>query len=184
MVSGGLSVKKFLKSPWTVGIGTGVISGIILTVICDLIKDISVLSTLQTILKFLWSCIVNILNFNIKVWWILIAIAVIFVALLIIAKIYDTKLENNSKSFLSYTSDYLVGYSWEWTWKKDWDGKYGVENLHPVCTKCKTPLVPTDAFRDKMKCLRCGDVMYHDQSKEKDALVLIYDNAKKKYSNN
>lgn len=172
-------MKKFFKSPWTLGIGTTVIGGVILSIILDLIKDVSILSTMKSFFVFIWNAIVSFLTFEIKVWWLLIAIAVIVAVLWVVAKCYDTKEDNNKSSFLSYTQDYLLGYSWEWTWEKNWEGKYGVENLHPVCTKCKTPLLPTSNFYNQSKCPRCNTILNYNSSIETEVLVLIYYNAKK-----
>ena len=62
---------------------------------------------------------------------------------------------------------------------KNWEGKFGVENLHPVCTKCKTPLLPMSNFYNQSKCPRCGTILNYNSSIETEVLVLIYDNAKK-----
>ena len=172
-------MKKFFKSPWTLGIGTTVIGGVILSIILDLIKDVSILSTMKSFFIFIWNCIVAFLTFEIKVWWLLIAIAIIVAVLWVISKCYDAKEDNDKSSFLNYTQDYLLGYSWEWTWEKNWEGKYGVENLHPVCTKCKTTLLPTGNFYNQSKCPRCNTILNYNSSIESEVLVLIYDNAKK-----
>ena len=123
--------------------------------------------------------IVTFLNFEIKVWWLLIAIVVFVAILWIIKRCYIAKENNSQPSFLNYTQDYLLGYSWEWTWEKNWEGKYRVENLHPVCTKCKTPLLPTGNFYNQSKCPRCNTILDYNSSIEPEVLVLIYDNAKK-----
>lgn len=52
-------MKKWAKNPWVLGIGTTVIGGVLL----------------------------SFLNFEIKVWWLLIAIAIIVVGLFVVAKI-------------------------------------------------------------------------------------------------
>lgn len=172
-------MKKFLKSPWTLGIGTTVIGGVALSIVLDLIKKISVLSTMKSILLFLWNCIISFLDFEIKLWWLLIAIAVIIAILWVISKYYETKEDNAQSRFLNYTQDYLLGHTWEWGWKKNWEGKYGVEELHPICTKCRTPLLQTGIYYDQLKCPRCKDITNYHSSIEDEVMVLIYDNAKK-----
>lgn len=172
-------MKKFFKSPWTLGIGTTVIGGVILSIVLDLIKQVSILSTMTSFFVSAGKFIVTFLNFEIKVWWLLIAIVVFVAILWIIKRCYIAKENNSQLSFLNYTQDYLLGYSWEWTWEKNWEGKYGVENLHPVCTKCKTPLLPTGNFYNQSKCPRCNTILDYNSSIESEVLVLIYDNAKK-----
>ena len=122
-------MKKFWASPWTIGIGTSFI-GFLFTVIYDLVKDKSIFSTIWSIIKWIWNLIISFLNFNIKVWWLLIGIAVLFLVLFLIAKYYDFKNENeNSAGFLKYTKDTIQGWSWDWNWQKDWSGKYDVEKI-------------------------------------------------------
>lgn len=172
-------MKKFFKNPWTIGIGTTVIGGVALSIVLDLIKKVSILSTMKSILVFMWNSIISFLIFEIKVWWLLIAFAIIIALLWIIAKCYITKENDAQSSFLSYTQDYLLGYSWEWSWEKNWEGKYGVENLHPICTKCKTPLVQSYSYHSQLKCPRCNNIISFNSSIENEVMVLIYDNAKK-----
>ena len=152
-------MKRFFKSPWTLGIGTTVIGGVILSIVLDLIKQVSILSTMKSFFVSAGKFIVAFLNFEIKVWWLLIAIVVFVAILWIIKRCYTAKENNSQPSFLSYTQDYLLGYSWEWTWEKDWDGKYGVKNLHPVCSKCKTLLLPARNFYSQRKCPRCNTIL-------------------------
>ena len=172
-------MKKFLKSSWAIGIGTTVIGGVLLSIVLDLIQNVSILSTLKSVFVFIWNCIISFLTFEIKVWWLLIAIAVIFFVLWIISKCYDAKADDDKSSFLRYTQDDISGYSWEWTWEKNWEGKYKVEHLHPICTQCKTPLVSTGNYYGHLKCPRCNALLNYNSSIETEVLVLIYDNAKK-----
>lgn len=106
-------MKKFFKNPWTLGIGTTVIGGIALSFILDWIKGVDWLSTLKTVVNFIINAIVSFLNFELKVWWILIAVALIVLSLVFIAKYYDEKSKNEEPSFLSYTKDSVLGYTWE-----------------------------------------------------------------------
>ena len=118
-------MKKFFKSPWTLGIGTTVIGGVILSIILDLIKQVSVLSTMKSVFVFIWNCIVAFLTFEIKVWWLLIAVIVVVAILCVVSKYNNAKEDNNQPSFLYYKQDYLLGYSWEWAWEKT--GKANLE---------------------------------------------------------
>ena len=84
-------MKKILKNPWVLGIGTTVIGGILLSFVLDWINGVDWSSTLKTVITFISNTIIAFLTFELKVWWILIAIALIVVVLIIIAKVYDTK---------------------------------------------------------------------------------------------
>ena len=125
-------MKKFFKNPWILGIGTTVIGGIALSFILDWIKGVDWLSTLKAVVNFIVNVIVTFLNFELKVWWILIAVALIILVLFFIAKYYDAKSQNEKPSFLSYTKDSVLGYTWEWEYSKGYDGKYSIKNLHLV----------------------------------------------------
>ncbi len=172
-------MKKFLRSHWIVGIGTTVIGGVALSIVLDLIKQISILSTMKAILLFLWNCVISFLSFEIRLWWLLVFISIIFAILWIISKYHDAKENSSHVSFLGYTQDYFLGHSWEWVWEKNWEGKYGVENLHPICTKCKILLVQSHAYLNQLKCPRCNNTVNFDSSIQNEVMVLIYDNVKK-----
>jgi hypothetical protein len=81
--------KNFLKSPWTISIGTATFS-LFLTMLYDSIKQKPILSTLGAIFNWIWNAIISILTFNIKVWWLLLGIAILILILYIVAK-YMTK---------------------------------------------------------------------------------------------
>lgn len=172
-------MKKFFKNPWTIGVGTTVIGGVVLSIVLDLIKKISILSTLKDVIIFIRNCLVAFLTFEIKVWWLMVAVAVIVAILWIIAKYSNAQENLNQSNFLNYTQDSLLGHTWEWTWKKNWEGKYEIEELYPICNKCKTPLLQTGNFYGQMKCPRCHDIIHINPSEEDEVLVLIYDNARK-----
>ena len=86
-------MKKFFKSPWVIGIGTTVVGGVILSIVLDLIKEVSILSTLGTVIKTVWRWIISFLTFELKVWWVLLGIVVIIIVLLVISKAVDSKEE-------------------------------------------------------------------------------------------
>lgn len=84
-------MKKFLKNPWTLGIGTTVIGGVLLSFVMDWINKVDWLSTLKAVLQFVGNTIVAFLNFELKVWWVLVVLVLLFAALLIYVKILDAK---------------------------------------------------------------------------------------------
>ena len=124
------------------------------------------------------------LNFEIKVWWLLIAIAIIVVGLFVVAKISGSQSNNIHPTFLQYTKDYMLGYSWEWTYSKMYDRKYTISNLHPVCTKCGMRLKQGGLYGTEMECLRCNTTQNWEDSVAYDAQLLIEDNIRKNYSQN
>lgn len=177
-------MKKLLKNPWILGIGTTIIGGVMASLAYDWIKGVDWLSTLKSVIKFIANSIISVLNFELKVWWVLVAIVLIFAILFIIAKIFDVKSENNLPPFLEYKKDSELGFTWEWDYEKSYDGKYSITNLHPVCSKCGMNLKESGPYRDAMECLRCGTLLEWKGSYLYDAQMLIEDNIKKKYLQN
>lgn len=87
-------MKKWAKNPWVLGIGTTVIGGILLSLLLDWIQGIDWLSTFKNVMRFIFNGVVSFLNFEIKVWWLLIAIAIIVVGLFVVAKISGSQSNN------------------------------------------------------------------------------------------
>lgn len=177
-------MKKFLKNPWVLAIGSTVIGGVLLSFVLDWIKGVDWLSTLKTVVNFIINAVVAFLNFELKVWWVLVAIALLFAALIIYSKILDAKQKDTPIPFLTYTKDSMLGYAWEWEYQKTYDGKYSIANLHPVCSKCGMILKQGGSFGMEMQCLRCNTTKKWEYHYLTDAQMLIEDNIKKKYLQN
>mgnify|MGYP001237890573 CR=1 FL=1 len=133
--------RKWLKTPAGIAVGTTVLA-FVLTVCYDLVKTKPVLTTIWAILQGVWRFILSFLNFQLRVWWILLGIAGIILIFYVIFKVDELKHSGtNLPQFLQYKKDKIKNWSWEWDWEKHYDGKYWIENLHPVCPHCNTPLV-------------------------------------------
>lgn len=172
--------KKFLMNPWTITLGSGLII-LLVTVVIDLVTAEKVFSTLATIIFSVWCGILALLNFELKVWWVLAGIAVLIFARFLCSKYLDSKqTTHKDPEFISYTKDYILGYHWKWIWKKDLYDKLYIENLHPVCNECETPLTLSYGYGE-LKCLRCGKVYHNAQPDENDVKMLIHDNVRRKY---
>lgn len=87
-------MKKWAKNPWVLGIGTTVMGGVLLSLLLDWIQGIDWLSTFKNVMRFIFNGVVSFLNFEIKVWWLLIAIAIIVVGLFVVAKISGSQSNN------------------------------------------------------------------------------------------
>ena len=152
----------------------------ILTIIGDVIKGERILSTFVDVIAWIWKALIIFLTFEIKVWWILIGICLLILGLWIYSKVIDSKEEKEPViPFLDYTQDILLGYKWEWTWEKDYFGKYGAENVHPICDKCDTPLV--SQYTGRLKCLRCNKTYQKELPDINNVKMMIHDNVKRKY---
>ena len=127
------------KKDYLIGLYTGII-GIILLALYDFIKEKPILSTLFSIIKWVWN---TIFEFEFKVWQII----VIILALLVLKKILNVTInqvnQDNSEvdsKWLNYTQDTIAGITWKWKWRKNYgNGLWNISDLVPLC-KCKTPM--------------------------------------------
>lgn len=181
-------MKKILKNPWVLGIGTTVIGGVLLSFILDWIKGVNWLSTLKTVVKFIVNIVSTILNFELKLWWILLGIGIIIVALIVISKIYEAKQESGDPEFLSYKEDYFGSWRWSWDWRfNKYDMKWHIDDDSVVahCPKCDTPMFH-DYHDTAFECPRCQfKTDYRSKHKtRRDVKVLIIDNLNRKDQEN
>ena len=175
-------MKKIARNPWILGVGTTVIGGVLLSFALDWIKGVDWLSTLKAVINFIANAIIAFLNFELKVWWVLVAVSLIVAAWIIIAEILDAKEKSNPIPFLSYTKDFVLGFAWEWEYRKTYDGKYTITNLYPVCSNCGMILKQDyTMYGTEMKCLRCNTSQSWEDHYRTDAQMLIEDNIKKRY---
>lgn len=118
-------MKKFFKNPWVIGICTAFL-GSLFSFLFDLINGKTIFSTMGRILSGAWNIFLSVLNFRLKVWWVIVGLAGVFAALYMIAKYNEKKNERNERSdppFLRYTKDRIQDWYWEWSWRKNYYGK-------------------------------------------------------------
>lgn len=160
------------------GIGTTVIGGVLLSFVLDGIKGIGLWSTLATVTRFVINSIIYFLNINLKVWWVLLAVAILFAALLFISKALDEKEKKASPTFLTYKRDTMFGYGWEWNYKETYEGKYIITDLHAICPKCGMRLKQGGLFGTEKVCIRCNTSMHWENELLTDVEMMIEDNIK------
>lgn len=174
-------MRKFLKSPWTIGITTTLLS-FMLTVVYDLVKNKKVFTTIGFIAQKIWKCIIDFLNIKIKLWCIILVLIALLIALCIYAKILDMKQNDSKPEFLSYTEDHFKTWKWSWTWgfnsyEKVWD----IDKLYAHCPKCDTIML-TDEYNSRYSCPRCEyESQYGTYEKDYEVRAIILDNLRRKY---
>ena len=175
-------MKNILKSPWTIGITTTLL-GFFLAVVYDFIKKKQFLSTVKTILLALRNGLVAFLNFELKVWWILLGIAGLLLLLIIVADIKG-KGKDSESDFMGYTEDYFGNWKWSWKWKYNtYKTAWCPSDFEAHCPECDTPM-----FHDRdeyfFQCPRCGfessGMDDHKKSYEVDALIVDNINRKRR----
>ena len=172
-------MKRLLKHPVIVAI-IPVILSFILTVLYDMVKNRQLLSTAKNILSFIINCVTSFLQFNIEVWWIVVAMVIIIGILFILFKIGNAKnYKQSNPLWIQYQKDSINGWNWEWKWRRDSFGRYYVDDLHPVCNYCGSPLVYGDDFCDYLKCVRCNRRFQHGIPQIDHIKMLISDNVQR-----
>lgn len=176
-------LKNFLMNSWTVTIGGGLTLSVIISVINDFVKKEQVFSTINTIFSTICKVLLVILNYRIKVWWLLLGIIILILIFFIFVKYLDyTHTISIKPDFLEYTQDIILGYKWKWNWQKDIYGKYCIEGLCPICSQCDTPLIE-ELYRYGIhyKCLRCNKEYYENIPDFDHVKMMITDNVRRKY---
>jgi len=169
-------IVKWLKSPAGISVGSTVLA-FILTVIYDFLKNKPVLTTILIILKAIVKFFSSILNFQLKIWWVLLGIAFVIFILYIIYKVLEIKYSTtNLPPFMNYTEDIILHWSWKWVWEKQYDGKYDIEYLRPICPRCNTPLI-CNYF--SYRCPRCNHEAHSDIPDLDTVKIMIMDNVEK-----
>jgi len=174
-------MKKVLKDPWAVGIGTTLL-GVLLTIIYDLTKQKQLFSTIYNICHAIWSALIAFfaLSLTLKVWWLL-AVLICLLLSLMLRNRYIAKKSDKTPTppFLQYTKDTIQGWNWKWTYQPNGMGQYTIGDLYPVCGKCGTPLVEGKTFSDSCVCPRCNHKYKEQLPDIRDIHLLISDNIKR-----
>lgn len=172
--------KSWIKSSWAISIGTAIFS-FVLTVIYDYSKNKPIFSTILQILKNLYNFILLVLNFNIKVWWLILGIIVIIA---IIYLVINLKQEENIKpDFYDYREGKFKFWRWSWNWKFNYsENAWSISNLTAHCPNCDTPLINRSNFHGpSYECPRCNFRAIDSQCDEHEKIeLIILDNIERK----
>lgn len=146
--------QNWIKSPWTISIGTAMFS-LFLTVVYDYSKNKPILSTMWKILKAVFNFFISILNFNIKVWWLLAAIIALILTIYLIDRFKQD--ENFRPDFCNYREGKFKRWRWTWNWK--WSrsvNAWVISDLTAHCPNCDTPLIENVSIYElSYDCPRC-----------------------------
>jgi len=146
--------ENWIKSPWTISIVTALIS-FLLTITNDYFKEKPILTTILTILKWTGSLIWSILDFSIKIWWIIIFILFLIVILFLYDKFSQTK--TFKPDFYDYREDKFKKWKWSWSW--EWNhskNAWIISNLKAHCPNCNTPMIENSTYHGlSFDCPRC-----------------------------
>ncbi len=159
-----INIKKWLKTSWGISIGTAIFS-FLLTVGYDLVKNKPIFSTIWAVLEAIGKLILAFLNFELKVWWIILGIVILLGIMYFWYKASE-KSEKKKPDFLKYKSDYFRHWQWSWDWEwSNYNKKWRISNLTAHCPKCDTRMVDHSNYFDGLRfaCPRCNYKAFDDQ---------------------
>ena len=168
--------RNWYSSPWTIGITTSIIGSLLIYLF-----DKKILSAIADSIIGIWNFIVSLLNYDLKVWW-LIGFAII---ILIIYLIHTFRTEEIPEpEFTKYKEDRLKNWRWTWDWqwsdrKKSWI----IVNLHAYCPKCGATLLDNSSLFDSIYECPQGDFktgrLDHQAEDKRHIEALIIDKTKR-----
>lgn len=170
------------RSELKVGLITTVF-GFLLTVVYDFWKEKPILTTLVAMFKSLVRLAWRILDFDLKVWWILAFVFLLIVVASIINKL--RKEEDAQPDFLSYREDQFKNWKWTWSWRlSSRTNKYVISDLNAHCPKCDTQMMGRyDDYSLLFTCPRCEFTAMNEQCDQPSKVeTIIFDNIRRKES--
>ena len=147
--------EKWINHPWTITIGSVLLTSMIGTAIYDSFKDFPILASLWNAIKWVGSSIWWIFNIRIQLW-----IIIIFLILYKIIKytlLKESPSQGNTYDFTNYTEDQIKRWKWSWNWEL-MGNKYHISQLKVHCPECDTPMLHIQNFNGSIigyKCPRC-----------------------------
>ncbi|MDP4092551.1 MAG: hypothetical protein Q8920_04250 [Bacillota bacterium] len=168
---------KWVKSPWTISIGTAILS-FILTIIYDYSKNKPIADTFGKVLKFILNIIIYVLNIKLKVWWLLIAL--ISIIYLIMRFQHG---EDDRPEFYNYREDILKKWKWTWSWRwSNYENAWLITDLEAHCPNCETSLIQSSSiYGIRFDCPRCNFRANEDNCEQPYVIeAIILDNIKRK----
>ena len=176
--------RSWIKSPWTISIGTALFS-LFLTMVYDYSKKQPILSTILKILKGILKFVFSILNFNLKVWWVIVGIALVFAIIYFAAKIKQEEILK--PDFCSYTEGKFKRWNWTWEWKwNSYQNAWNISDLTAQCPNCGTPLIDQSNMYARLMfdCPRCDYSASYSECDEPHKIErIILDNVKRNGTN-
>ncbi|MBL8004530.1 MAG: hypothetical protein JNL36_05495 [Candidatus Kapabacteria bacterium] len=171
---------KWYKSIWTVSLVTSTILPALISIIYDKIKSNPFLTTLSEIWNWLWNCIMYLLNYEVKIWWLFGLSTIIY----FLRKMILRRKTNQESKYPTYIEGMYKKILWKWRYFYYY-GELGITSLEPHCPKCRT-LLHSDDFSmgySNLQCLRCKNkIKYRVESNDKEKIKkLILGNIENKF---
>jgi Ca2+/Na+ antiporter len=173
--------KKWLYSPWTISIGTSIFS-LLLTIVYDYSKNKPIFSTIYHIAKAILSFVFYVLNYNLKVWWVILGLFIMCIIIYLIA----TFRQEFKPDYYSYREGRFKKWKWTWGWKWDnYKNGWVISNLTAHCPTCDTQMIDySNRYELNFVCPRCDYRASGSQCDEPYKIeMIILDNIKREIKN-
>jgi len=173
-------MKKWFKSPWGISLGTAIFS-LLVTMGYDYSKDKPILTTVWNILVWIWNLIISILEFNLKVWWIIVTLG-LFIFILYLNNKFKQD-ETFKPDFYSYREGKFKRWKWSWGWKwSQLKNAWIISNMRAHCPNCDTPMIEhSSTYGLSFVCPRCDFQASNSQCDEPQKIErIILDNIDRK----
>ncbi|MDR1198515.1 MAG: hypothetical protein LBK94_05825 [Prevotellaceae bacterium] len=163
-------MKKKLKN-WAIGVIGTIITGVAITVISEKLT-----SDPYTPFCWLWGWLLKIMNYEIKIWVILLFLGIIYLIIRLLPEPEKTK----KHPFADYTSDTINGDKWAWKWNEY------LNHIDGVCMFCPeddTIMMRVDCWENGQsgfECPRCRRRKNFSGDDFNRLQAIIYDNARKR----
>lgn len=173
-------MKKFLKSPWTISFATALFS-LILTIAYDFLKGKQALSTIKAIVFIVINSLTAFLNFELKVWWVLLGLLILILIFVVFRKVALQIKKSEKPNFTNYTEDIFDSWKWTWQWYyNELEKKWSVTEIEAHCPNCDTAMFH-ERYGSSYKCPRCGFNAFYNPNRKNsyDIEAIVIDNVKR-----
>ena len=185
-----VNIKKLLSNPWAISILSPILVAIIISIYTALSKKINFLDALQLLSKTFFAWIISFFTFSVPIYIILIVLILLLIALKIYVEISEVK-TNNSPKWLTYTKTHYKNWIIRWEYRLDYNNKYHIENLRPIC-QCGCELTVKDRYKNTyysigiFVCPKCGNTYppLEDDTLEDFNKILFHDINTENYPHN
>lgn len=178
--------KNWITQDWAKGAILCAILGILFTMGYDNFKSKPLLSTIWQVVKGVWNFIISALNFNLKVWWLIVGIIIIIAIIYLVTKFRQGEKETVRPDFWNYREGKFKRWRWTWDYKLNYSGKaWNISDLTAHCPNpnCDTSLIDysSNIHGLRFDCPRCTFRASDDQCDEPYKIeMVIRDNIKRK----
>lgn len=162
--------------------------GIISSTIYDWLKSKPILSSLISLFKTSWKFLIQLLESDLKLWWIILSVLIYKLIKFIINR-YSNRKTPKAPEYSNYRSERFTNWFWKWDWAWDPNLKeWYISNLKPYCPPCDIGLLNKSTILvQRQVCPKCQN-QYSEKNQNIDDFEgiksIIYDNvAKNNYSN-